>query len=89
MRDPLVLKQTSTADRKMLDAFPFDIVLNRLPTYQAIVLADAGQPEAAKALLSEILIVHPNDQGALRLMQRLGGELPSNVAVCDSLTTQP
>lgn len=89
MRDPLVLKQTSTADRKMLDAFPFDIVLNRLPTYQAIVLADAGQPEAAKALLSEILIVHPNDQGALRLMQRLGGELPTNVVVCDSLTTQP
>ena len=89
MRDPLVLKQTSTADRKMLDAFPFDIVLNRLPTYQAIVLADAGQPEAAKALLSEILIEHPNDQGALRLMQRLGGELPPNVVVCDSLTTQP
>jgi hypothetical protein len=89
MRDPLVLKQTSSADRMMLDAFPFDIVLNRLPTFQAIVLADAGQPEAAKALLNEILVKHPNDQGALRLMQRLGGELPPHAVVCDSLTRQP
>jgi hypothetical protein len=89
MRDPIVLKTTSPADRKLLDAFPFDIVLNRLPTYQAIVLADAGQTQAACELLTGILSKHPNDQGALRLMQRLGGQLPANAVVCDSLTTTP
>jgi hypothetical protein len=89
MRNPLVLKQTSQVDRKMLDAFPFDIVLNRLPTYQAIVLADAGETTAALELLKGVLKKHPNDQGALRLMQRLGGELPTNAVVCDSLTKHP
>ncbi len=89
MRNPLVLKQTSPVDRKMLDAFPFDIVLNRLPTYQAIVLADAGETTAAIELLEGVLKKHPNDQGALRLMQRLGGELPTNAVVCDSLTKHP
>jgi hypothetical protein len=73
----------------MLDAFPFDIVLNRLPTYQAIVLADAGETTAALELLKGVLKKHPNDQGALRLMQRLGGELPTNAVVCDSLTKHP
>ena len=89
MRDPLILKLTSPLDRRLLDAFPFDIVLNRLPTYQAIVLADAGEQEAALELLSGVLKKHPNDQGALRLIQRLGGQLPPNAVVCDSLTTTP
>lgn len=89
MRDPLVLKQTSPIDRKMLDAFPFDIVLNRLPTYQAIVLADASETAAARQLLGDVLKKHPNDQGAIRLLQRLGGQLPSNAVVCDSLTARP
>lgn len=86
MRDPLSLKDTSPLDRKLLDAFPFDIVLNRLPTYQAIILADAGQTEAARELLTGVLTKHSNDQGASRLMLRLGGELPANAIVCDSLT---
>lgn len=89
MRDPLILKRTSPIDRRLLDAFPFDIVLNRLPTYQAIVLADAGETAAACQLLADVLKKHPNDQGALRLMQRLGGQLPANAVVCDSLTTTP
>jgi hypothetical protein len=88
MRDPLTLKDTSPLDRKLLDAFPFDIVLNRLPTYQAIILADAGETEAARELLAGVLVKHSNDQGALRLMLRLGGELPSNAVVCDSLTIE-
>ena len=88
MRDPLTLKDTSHLDRKLLDAFPFDIVLNRLPTYQAIILADAGETEAARELLAGVLVKHSNDQGALRLMLRLGGKLPSNAVVCDSLTIE-
>jgi O-antigen ligase len=84
MRDPLLLKYATPLDRTAMDAFPFDIVLNRLPTYQAIVLADAGKTEEAKSLLLEVLAQHPNDQGAIRLLQRLGAELPPSAHVCEN-----
>lgn len=82
MRDPLTLRKASTPDRAAMNAFPFDIVLNRLPTYQAIVLADAGETQAAIELLHGILKQHPNDRGAIRLMERLGGALPPNTFLC-------
>jgi hypothetical protein len=82
MRDPLLLKYATPLERTALDAFPFDIVLNRLPTYQAIVLADADNTAEAILLLNDVLAKYPNDQGAIRLLERLGGELPSNIYRC-------